>query len=55
MMLESLAQGFNQALLVPAGITLRAEKHGALVVIHAMHLPPVAGEVNDDFRADEAR
>lgn len=55
MMYKYLAEAFAKALLIPTGVTQRAEKHGSLVVVHAMHLPAVAGEMNDDFGADEAR
>ena len=44
-----------QALLVPTGITLRTEEHGALVVVNAMDLPAEAGEVQADFRAYQSR
>jgi len=53
MMGESFAQGLDQSLLVPAGISLGAEKDRPLVVIHAMDLPAVPGEMDNNLRADE--
>ncbi len=52
--LEALELGGEPA-LVPAGVALRAEEDRALVVVHAMNRVAERGEINADFRADEAR
>ena len=44
----------SQAFLVPACVTLRPEKHGALVVVETVDFPAEAGKVEANFRADEA-
>lgn len=44
----------GETLLIPAGISLGAEKDGALVVVHAVDLTPVLGEEEAYFGADEA-
>ena len=44
----------GQALLVPAGVTLRSEENGALVVVEAVDFPTEVGEVETNLRADEA-
>ena len=51
---ESVAEGFGEATLVPASVALRAEEHGALVVVHAMDFPTQLREVDADFGANEA-
>ncbi len=42
-----------EPLLVPAGVSLRSEKHRALVVIDAVDLASHLGEVGADLAADE--
>jgi hypothetical protein len=51
---ESRAELGGKALLVPAGVALRSEKDGALVVVDAVDLPAEPGEMDADFGADEA-
>ncbi len=45
---------FGQTFLVPAGVALRPEENGALVVVEAVDFPTEAGEVQTNLRADEA-
>ena len=41
-----------QTLLVPASVSLRTEEHGALVVVHAVHVEAVAREIAADLAPD---
>jgi hypothetical protein len=45
----------RQAGLVPAGITLRSEKHRALIVIQTVDREALFVEKEADFRSDQAR
>ncbi len=48
--------GGGKTALVPAGVPLRAEEYGTLVVVHAMNgVAEFARKVGADFRADKAR
>jgi hypothetical protein len=40
--------------LVPAGITLRSEEHGTLIIVHAVDFPAELGEMDADFGTNEA-
>ena len=53
MMMEAVEIPF-EAFLVPSGVPLGAEEGGALVIVDAVDLPSKFGEMNADFRADEA-
>ena len=44
----------GEALLVPTRVALRTEENGALVVVEAVDFPAEVGEMETDFRADEA-
>ena len=49
--------GGQQAALIPAGITTSAEKVGAHIVVHAMHLPTQCAQkwatTSEPIRPDE--
>lgn len=51
---KGVTEGFGEPSLVPSGIALRAEKDGALVVVHAVDFPAECGKMDADFRADKA-
>jgi hypothetical protein len=42
-----------QAALIPTGVPAWAKKIGAHVVIDAMHMPAIAAEIIDYFRANK--
>src|SRR5688500_790185 len=52
-MVAKRAVSLEEPLLGPAGVPLWPEEVGAHVVVHAVHVVPVLGEVGDDFAADE--
>ena len=47
-------EGFDEAVLIPAGVSAWAKEVGPLVVVDSVDFLPEGGEVGDDFRADEA-
>jgi hypothetical protein len=52
--MDKALQVFLEALLVPAGIALRAEKDGALIVVDSMDLiSEFLGKIMTYFRADQ--
>ena len=51
---EGFTERFCQAALVPAGVALRAEEDGALIVVHAMDFPAELCKVNTNFGANES-
>ena len=55
LVVDEALQFLGEAVLVPTRVTLRTEKHGALVVVHAMDGVALSGEIDADLRADEAR
>ncbi len=55
LVVDEARQLLREALLVPAGVTLRPEEDRPLVVVHAVDGVAQGGEINADFRADEAR
>jgi hypothetical protein len=52
MVLKTFERG-EQALLVPARVTLRAKERGALVVVHAVNHETLRGKKRADFRANQ--
>jgi len=55
LVMDEAGQVLAQAALVPTGVALRTEEHGALVVVHPVDGVAEGGKINADFRADEAR
>lgn len=56
LVMDEALQVFLEALLVPSGISLRAEEDGALVIINSVNLvTELAREVVAYLRADQAR
>ena len=52
--MDECRQSLLEPLLVPAGVALRAEKHGALIIVHAMDLPAkFSPKMHADFGADQ--
>ena len=47
-------KGFDEAVLIPAGVSAWAKEVGPLVVVDSVDFFAEGGEVGDDFRADEA-
>ena len=47
-------EGFDEAVLIPAGVSTGAKEVGPLVVVDSVDFLAEGGEVGDDFRADEA-
>ena len=43
----------DEPVLVPARVALRAEENGALVVVHAVDLVTLCGEITADLGTDE--
>jgi hypothetical protein len=55
-MVDEALEIFLEALLIPAGISLRAEEDGALVVIYAVDLvSEFERKIMTNLRADQAR
>jgi hypothetical protein len=52
-MLEARKRRFEPR-LVSSRVSHRAEKHGALIVVHTDYSKPFAMEMRDDLRANEA-
>ena len=44
----------HQSILIPARVTLRPEKHGALIVVHTVDFITEAGEIHANFGADKS-
>jgi hypothetical protein len=55
LVVDEALEFLGQTLLVPAGVALRAEEDGALVVVDAVDGVAKRGEVDADFGADETR
>ena len=47
-------EGFDEAVLIPAGVSAWAKEVGPLVVVDSVDFLAEGGEVGDDFGADEA-
>ena len=47
-------EGFDEAVLIPAGVSTGAKEVGPLVVIDSVDFLAEGGKEGDDFRADEA-
>jgi hypothetical protein len=45
----------QKPLLIPTGIAGGAKKHGALIIIEAMHLPAALSKPSTNLRADKTR
>ena len=54
MMLISVNQA-SKSLLIPAGVTLRSEKDGSLIVVDTMNLPALRSKVETDLGPNESR
>jgi hypothetical protein len=48
-------KGFDEAMLVPAGVSAWAKEVGSLIVVDAVDLLATGGKEGGDFRSDEAR
>ena len=55
LVMDETGDGPGQPLLVPAGVALRAEEDGALVVVDAVDLQARLMEIQRDLRADQPR
>ena len=48
-------EGFDEAVLIPAGVSAWAKEVGPLIVVDSVDFLAEGGKEGDDFRADEAR
>ena len=48
-------EGFDEALLIPAGVSTWAKEVGPLVIVDSMDLFATGGKEGDDFGSDQAR
>ena len=48
-------EGFDEALLIPAGVSTWAKEVGSLIVVNAVDLLATGGKEGDDFGSDQAR
>ena len=53
LMMTEGGEGFDEAVLIPAGVSAWAKEIGPLVVVDPMDLFATGGKEGDDFRADE--
>ena len=48
-------EGFDEALLIPAGVSTWAKEVGPLVIVDSMDLFATGGKEGDHFGSDQAR
>jgi hypothetical protein len=53
-MMAEGGKGFDEAVLIPAGVSAWAKEVGPLVVVDSVDLFATGGKEGNDFRADEA-
>ena len=52
--MTEVGKRFDEAVLIPAGVSAWAKEVGSLVVIDSVDFLAEGGKEGDDFRADEA-
>ena len=54
-MVKEGGEGFDEAMLVPAGVSAWAKEVGSLIVVNAVDLLATGGKEGDHFGSDQAR